>query len=93
MGGIKAVTWTEFMQMMIMMLGMIAALITAVWLLPREISFCEAISMAGAAGKLNPVVFTLDNSYNVWSGLFGGMFLALAYFGTRSVAGTALSHR
>lgn len=82
-GGIKAVTWTDVQQMVVMMTGLIAALVTAVWLLPREVSFFDAVHLAGAAGKLNPVVTRLDwnDRYNLWSGLLGGMFLALAYFG------------
>jgi SSS family transporter len=83
-GGIQAVTWTDFQQMLIMMLGLVAALGLAIWLLPADISFPDALTIAGAAGKLNPVVWTFDlnDRYNVWSGLLGGMFLALAYFGT-----------
>lgn len=82
-GGIKAVTWTDVQQMVVMMTGLIAALVTAVWLLPSEVSFFDAVHLAGAAGKLNPVVTRLDwnDRYNLWSGLLGGMFLALAYFG------------
>lgn len=82
-GGIKAVTWTDVQQMLVMMTGLVAALVTAVWLLPKEVSFLDAVHLAGAAGKLNPVVTRLDwnDRYNLWSGLLGGMFLALAYFG------------
>ncbi len=82
-GGIKAVTWADFQQMLVMLTGLVAALVTAVWLLPREVSFLDAVHLAGAAGKLNPVVTRLDwnDRYNLWSGLLGGMFLALAYFG------------
>jgi Na+/proline symporter len=83
LGGIKAVTWTDFQQMLIMVLGLAAALIAAVSLLPADIGFIEALRVAGAAGKINPVVLRFDwqDRYNVWSGLLGGMFLALAYFG------------
>ena len=83
LGGIKAVTWTEFVQMLIMFLGLIAALIAAVWMLPGDVSLRDAVSLAGVAGKINPVVWEFDpnDRYNVWSGLLGGMFLALAYFG------------
>jgi len=82
-GGIKAVTWTDVQQMVVMMTGLVAALVTAVWLLPAEVSFLDAVRLAGASGKLNPVVTRLDwnDRYNLWSGLLGGMFLALAYFG------------
>ncbi|HBY58318.1 MAG TPA: sodium:solute symporter [Solibacterales bacterium] len=82
-GGIKAVTWTDFQQMIVMMAGLVAALATAFWLMPPGVSPLDALNIAGAAGRLNPVVwsFNPDDRYNVWSGLIGGMFLALAYFG------------
>lgn len=83
MGGIKAVTWTDFQQMLIMMAGLAASLIAAVALLPEGVSLMDAVRLAGEAGKLNAVVLEFDpnDRYNVWSGLIGGMFLALAYFG------------
>jgi SSS family transporter len=82
-GGIQAVTWTDVLQMIIMTAGLIAALVTAILLLPADVRFADALSLAGAAGRLNPVVWRLDFSdqYNVWSGVIGGTFLALAYFG------------
>jgi SSS family transporter len=83
-GGIKAVTWTEVQQMVIIFIGLAAALITAIWLLPRGIGLGDAVSLAGAVGKLKAIdlTFDLDNRYNIWSGLLGGTFLFLAYFGT-----------
>jgi Na+/proline symporter len=83
-GGIKAVTWTDMQQMLIMFAGLFAALITAILLLPQGVSLGDAVSLAGAVGKLNAVVlkFDLKDDYNLWSGLIGGAFLALAYFGT-----------
>ena len=80
-GGIAAVTWTDFVQMLIMTLGLLTALVTAVLLAPVDLA--GALQVAGAAGRLNPAVWTfnLNDQYNVWSGLFGGMFLALGYFG------------
>lgn len=82
-GGIAAVTWTDVLQMCIMTFGLIAALITAISLLPADVSFAQAIDVAGAASRLNPLVWRLDfnDRYNIWSGLLGGMFLMLAYFG------------
>ncbi|MBM3735142.1 MAG: sodium:solute symporter [Acidobacteria bacterium] len=82
-GGVKAVTWTDFQQMLIMMAGLCTALIMAVWMLPSDVSFTGALTVAGAAGRLNAVVTSFDwnDRYNVWNGLLGGMFLALAYFG------------
>src|SRR6202158_307235 len=55
----------------------------AIHLMPADVSWAKAVSLAGAAGRLNAVTthFDWDDRYNVWSGLFGGMFLALAYFG------------
>ena len=83
-GGIAAVTWTDFQQMLIMITGLVVALFMAVWLLPGDVSFLDAVSLAGAAGRLNAVVTTFDwnDRYNIWSGLFAGTFLYLAYFGT-----------
>jgi len=82
-GGIAAVTWTDFVQMLIMTVGLFAALFTALWMLPAGVTFSDALSLAGAAGKLNPAVwsFNFNDQYNVWSGVIGGMFLSLAYFG------------
>jgi Na+/proline symporter len=82
-GGIRAVTWTDVQQMIIIFFGLIVALATTVWLLPGDVSFGDAVRLAGAVGKLNAVDLHFDwnNRYNVWSGLIGGMFLALSYFG------------
>ena len=83
-GGITAVTWTDFQQMLIMFAGIFIALVAAVLMLPGNTSLGDALSIAGAAGRLNPVVLEFDpkDRFNIWTGLFGGMFLALAYFGT-----------
>lgn len=82
-GGVKAITWTDFHQMLIMMFGLGLALLTAIWLLPSHVGFLGALEVAGSAGKINPIVtaFSWNDRYNLWSGIFGGMFLALAYFG------------
>lgn len=83
-GGVQAVTWTDFQQMLIMFAGIVFAFFLVVWLMPADVSFVDALSLAGAAGRLNAVTTTVDwnDRYNLWSGLIGGMFLALAYFGT-----------
>ena len=83
-GGIAAVTWTDFQQMLIMIAGLVVAMFMAVWLLPADVSFLDAVSLAGAAGRLNAVVTTFDwnDRYNVWSGVIASTFLYLAYFGT-----------
>ncbi len=82
-GGIKAVTWTDVQQMILIFLGVIAAFTTALVLLPKNVSFGDALYLAGVSGRLNAVdlSFDLNNRYNIWSGLIGGMFLALSYFG------------
>jgi solute:Na+ symporter, SSS family len=83
-GGARAVDNTNFQQFLIIAFGMIAALVTIIALLPADVSFLEAIRVAGEAGRLNAIDFSFDlsNQYNFWSGLVGGCFLALAYFGT-----------
>jgi len=83
LGGIKAVTWADVQQMLLIFCGLVLALVMAIHLLPGHISFANAVSLAGAAGKLNAVNFHFDpnDRYNVWSGVIGGMFLMLAYFG------------
>jgi solute:Na+ symporter, SSS family len=82
-GGIKAVTWADVQQMVLIMCGLVLAFLLAIHLLPANVSFRDAVSLAGAAGRLNAVTFHFDwnDRYNVWSGLIGGTFLALAYFG------------
>jgi len=82
-GGNKAVIWADVQQMMLIFCGLVLALFMAIHLMPADVSWTQAISLAGAAGRLNAVTthFDWDDRYNVWSGLIGGMFLALAYFG------------
>ncbi len=83
MGGIPAVTWTDVLQMTIIFAGLILALITVVSLMPHGVSFTDAVYLAGAVGKLNAIdtKFDPDSRYNLWSGLLGGTFLMLGYFG------------
>ena len=83
-GGIKAVTWADVQQMSVILLSLVVALFMALYLMPSDITFGKALVLAGAAGRLNPVTTNFDpnDRYNIWSGLIGGMFLALAYFGT-----------
>src|SRR4029078_4599182 len=80
---IKAVTWADVQQMAVILLALVAAFVVAITMLPADVSFLDAVKLAGAAGKLNAVTTTFDwnDRYNIWSGLIGGMFLALAYFG------------
>ncbi|HMW33437.1 MAG TPA: sodium:solute symporter [bacterium] len=83
-GGARAVNWTQFHQMMIILTGMAAAFVTVIALLPDGISVNDALHLAGSQGKMNTVDFTWDwdNRYTLWSGLIGGFFLQLSYFGT-----------
>ncbi len=81
-GGSKAVSLTQRYQLTIIMGGMIVAGAIAFAQTP-ELSFGETFSYAGAVGKLNLVNFNFDlqDRYNIWSGLIGGLFLFLSYFG------------
>jgi len=83
-GGSKAVSYTQMLQMTIIFLGLFAAGIMVVNLLPPDIGFVRAISIAGKMGRTNAIDFKFDwdNPYTVWSGLIGGFFLQLSYFGT-----------
>jgi SSS family transporter len=82
-GGNKAVIWADVQQMMLISCALVLALFMAIHLMPADVSWSKAVSLAGAAGRLNAVTthFEWDDRYNLWSGLIGGMFLALAYFG------------
>jgi Na+/proline symporter len=84
LGGIKAVTWADVQQMSLLFIALFVTLAVAISLLPSTVSFHDALTVAGAAGRLRMVDthFDWNNRYNLWSGLLGGMFLALAYFGT-----------
>ncbi|MBO0340771.1 sodium:solute symporter family transporter [Flagellimonas profundi] len=83
-GGTKAVSVTQKQQMFIIMLGMFFAFFFIMGALPTDISFDKALKIAGANNKLNILDFSFDtnNRYTFWSGITGGFFLALAYFGT-----------
>ena len=83
-GGTKAVNITQKQQMAVIFFGMVVALLLIIQYLPEEISFTKALEIAGASGKLDIIDFSfdLDNRYTFWSGLIGGTFLALSYFGT-----------
>jgi SSS family transporter len=83
-GGSKAVSYTQLLQMSIIFAGMFLAGILVVGLLPKGVGFTHALKMAGKLGRMNVIdwKFDWDNRYNVWSGLIGGFFLQLSYFGT-----------
>lgn len=83
-GGTEAVNKTHLLQMTIVTAGMAAALFMVFRRLPPDISFSDAIHVAGKLGRLNVINFAFDwkDRYNFWSGLIGGGFVALSYFGT-----------
>ncbi|MCX2482869.1 sodium:solute symporter [Pedobacter sp. MR2016-24] len=83
-GGTKAVSYTQMLQMTIIFCGLFVAGILVVQLLPGGVGFSKAISIAGKMGRTNAIDFKFDwnNPYTVWSGLIGGFFLQLSYFGT-----------
>lgn len=83
-GGTKAVTVTQKQQMFVIFAGMVAALIIIINMIPDEVSVIDAVDIAGATGKMQVLDFSFDleNRYTVWTGLIGGTFLMLSYFGT-----------
>ena len=83
-GGAKAIAHTQRIQFGIIMLSMAVAGFMVVRLLPDNVSFTDALYLAGKSGKLNVITtkFDLKDKYNLWSGIIGGFFLALSYFGT-----------
>src|SRR5688572_18483402 len=83
-GGTKAVSWTHMHQLLISLGGMAVALIVAIRSLPQEVGLVDAVRVAGRMGRINVIDFSFDltTPYNFWSGLFGGLMVALAYFGT-----------
>ena len=83
-GGTKAVNVTQKQQMTIIFFGMFAAFFVIVNSLPQEITFTKALKIAGASGKMEILDFSFDlsNRYTVWTGILGGTFLMLSYFGT-----------
>ncbi|HSF89172.1 MAG TPA: sodium:solute symporter [Saprospiraceae bacterium] len=83
-GGTKAVSASHELQMAVMIGGIITAFIITLHSLPQGVGMVDAMYIAGAHGRLNVVDFSLDwnSRYTFWSGITGGTFLALAYFGT-----------
>lgn len=83
-GGTKAVSVTQKQQMGVIFAGMFTAFFIIISYLPENITFSNALDIAGASGKMDIIDFSfnMDNRYTFWSGIIGGTFLALAYFGT-----------
>jgi len=100
-GGAKAVAYTQTQQLLIIFFGMFLVGYLAVSMLPDGWSFFDALHLAGASGKLNVITsgftekgFDWKDKYNLFSGLIGGFFLALSYFGTdQSQVGRYLTTR
>jgi solute:Na+ symporter, SSS family len=82
-GGVQAVAWTDVKQMFVIVAGMLAAVVILVLGIPRDVSFGQALHLAGATGRLKAGDFRFDlrETYTFWSGMIGGLFLMLAYFG------------
>jgi SSS family solute:Na+ symporter len=88
-GGARAVAYTQQLQFLIIFAGMFLAGYMVVKLLPSEVGLIEAMEVGGKLGKLNIITtgtesgkYNWSDRYNIWSGLVGGFFLALSYFGT-----------
>ncbi|MFD0932956.1 sodium:solute symporter [Psychroflexus salinarum] len=83
-GGTQAVNVTQKQQMAVIFLGLITAFVLIFSFLPDDITFSKAMKIAGANNKLDVLdfSFSFDNRYTFWSGIIGGSFLALSYFGT-----------
>ncbi|HEX7842863.1 MAG TPA: hypothetical protein VF469_35560, partial [Kofleriaceae bacterium] len=84
LGGSRAVSVTQRQQMIVIMVGLVIAAGIVIHRLPDRVSLGSAVQVAGALGRMNAVSFDLDftTRYNFWSGIAGGFFLALSYFGT-----------
>lgn len=83
-GGSRAVNQTHIQQMIIITVGMFTAFIMIFFLLPKDVSPLDAAYIAGKLGRLNAIDFSfnLNDRYTFWSGIIGGTFLMLSYFGT-----------
>ena len=100
-GGAKAVAYTQQLQLIIIFIGMFLAAYMVVNMLPQNVSFTDALNVSGKLGRLNVITtgfekghFNWSDQYNLFSGLIGGFFLALSYFGTdQSQVGRYLTAR
>ncbi|HEX4346804.1 MAG TPA: sodium:solute symporter [Vicinamibacterales bacterium] len=82
-GGVQAVAWTDVKQMVIIVSGVSAAVVVLILGIPRGVGLGQALHLAGATGRLQAVDFRFDlrERYTFWSGMIGGLFLMLSYFG------------
>jgi SSS family transporter len=98
-GGTKAVSYTQKQQMIIILSSMAIAFAVLIHMLPQYVSVVKSLEMAGKLGKMNVIdlSFNPESKYNIWTGLIGGFFLALSYFGTdhsqvsRYLTGTSIA--
>ena len=84
LGGMRAIMWVEMWQMLIIFLGILFCLGSVIFGLPDHVSLVDAVRVAGATGRTETVDFNLDPNvtYTIWTGILGGIFLMLSYFGT-----------
>jgi Na+/proline symporter len=82
-GGVQAVTWTDVKQMAVVLFAMGSAVVVLILGLPHGVTASDALHVAGSLGKLRAIDFRFDihERYTIWSGLIGGAFLSLSYFG------------
>jgi len=82
-GGVQAVTWTDVKQMVVIFFGLFVCLYVIVSQFPADVSLADGLRLAGTTGRLTTIdtSFDLKERYTIWSGLIGGLFLFLAYFG------------
>lgn len=82
-GGVQAVTWTDVKQMFVIFFGLFVCIFVIISYFPSGVGLTDGLQLAGAVGKLNTVDFKVDftEQYTFWSGIIGGLFLAMAYFG------------
>ncbi|HZF41146.1 MAG TPA: sodium:solute symporter, partial [Blastocatellia bacterium] len=82
-GGVQAVTWTDVKQMIVVFTGLFIVLFVIVSKFPAGVSVGDALNLAGSVGRVKTVdmSFSLNETYTFWSGLIGGLFLMLSYFG------------
>jgi SSS family transporter len=82
-GGVQAVAWTDVKQMGVIVIGLFSAIGILIFGITRDVGFAQALRLAGATGRLQAIDTRVDltQTYTLWSGLIGGLFLSLSYFG------------
>jgi SSS family transporter len=84
LGGVQAVTWADVKQMVLIVFGLVAMVVAIVLGFPEHIGLSDALALAGTSGRLRAIDFSVTpfETYTFWSGLIGGLFLMMSYFGT-----------